>query len=176
MVVMLNAALRIHLFKSLKWNISGYRTLLEFVGSLMHVPNLSRKAHCFWFLPVLNQNCCCGVKLSASCDRKCLEKIGLDADEWKKKVVKPVFAPKNAIFKRFFSHFWILKYIFFKLVLWIPGFFLDKTPKIMSLACFAMKEKPPSAYFWADFGDASLVRRAVVERVFVTAEVWVISV
>lgn len=113
MVVMLNAALRIHLFKSLKWNISGYRTLLEFVGSLMHVPNLSRKAHCFWFLPVLNQNCCCGVKLSASCDRNCLEKIGLDADEWKKKVVKPVFAPKNAIFKRFFSHFWILKYIFF---------------------------------------------------------------
>lgn len=39
-----------------------------------------------------------------------------------------------------------------------------------------MKEKPPSAYFWADFGDAALVRRAVVERVFVTAEVWVISV
>lgn len=159
---MLNAALRIHLFKSLKWNISGYRTLLEFVGSLMHVPNLSRKAHCFWFLPVLNQNCCCGVKLSASCDRKCLEKIGLDADEWEKKVVKPVFAPKNAIFKRFFSHFWILKYIFFKISFMNSWILFGQNPKNNEPSLFCDERKTPVCIFlsrlWRRLSGASCCR------------------
>lgn len=47
----------------------------------------------------------------------------------KNKVVKPVFAPKNAILKCFFSYFWIFKHIF-KFVLWIHGFlFEQKTQK-----------------------------------------------